>query len=90
MTKTEFIDVVAEKAGVTKKDAKAVIEAYHSTVTEALRRDEKIQLVGFGTYEARQRAAREGRNPQTGKAIKIAASRVPALKFSSAVRNELN
>ena len=73
MNKTEFIAAVAENADISKKDAEKAIKAFADVVTEELKKGEKVQLVGFGTFEVSERAAREGRNPQTGKTMKIAA-----------------
>ena len=72
MNKTELISAVAEKADLSKKDSEAAVKALVETVTEELKKGEKVQLVGFGTFEVSERAAREGRNPQTGEAIEIA------------------
>lgn len=80
MNKTELIGAVAEKALMTKKDAEKAVNAVLASVQDALAKGDKVQLVGFGTFEVRQRAARTGRNPQTGKEIKIAATKVPAFK----------
>ena len=78
MTKAELVTMVAEKADLTKKDAEKAISALVESISETLAKGEKIQLVGFGTFEARKRAARTGRNPQTGAELKIAAKTVPA------------
>lgn len=78
MNKSELVDAIAAKASVTKKDADAVLSAAVESIIEALASGDKVTLVGFGTFEVRDRAAREGRNPQTGKAIKIPATKVPA------------
>ncbi|WP_285766887.1 HU family DNA-binding protein [Peribacillus sp. SI8-4] len=80
MNKTELVSSVAEQAELTKEDAKKVVDALFETITSTLAKEEKIQLVGFGTFEVRDRAARTGRNPQTGEEIQIAASKVPAFK----------
>ena len=87
MNKTELIAAMAEKAGVSKKDTEAVLNAFIETVQEAVKADDKVQLVGFGTFEARERAAREGKNPQTGEKIKIAACKVPAFKAGKAFKD---
>ena len=87
MTKTELISVVAEKTGFSKKDADKAVAAVIDSISAALAKGEKIQLVGFGTFEVRARAAREGKNPQTGAAIKIAASTVPAFKAGKALKD---
>lgn len=87
MNKAELVSSVAEKAEVTKKDAEKVITAVFDVVEEALARGDKVQLVGFGTFEVRDRAARTGRNPQTGEEIQIAATRVPAFRAGKALRD---
>ena len=73
MNKTELIAAIAEKAEISKKDSEKALKAFVDVVTEQLKNDDKVQLVGFGTFEVSKRAAREGRNPQTGKTMKIAA-----------------
>ncbi|HAG69139.1 MAG TPA: HU family DNA-binding protein [Lachnospiraceae bacterium] len=90
MNKTELIAALAEKADVSKKDAGAVLEAFTATITEELAKKEKVTLVGFGTFETRERAARTGKNPQTGEAIKIAASAAPAFKAGKALKDAVN
>jgi DNA-binding protein HU-beta len=80
MNKTELVSSVAAQAELTKDEAKKVVDALFETITATLAKDEKIQLVGFGTFEVRDRAARTGRNPQTGEEIQIAASKVPAFR----------
>ena len=87
MTKAEFITAVAEKAGMTKKDTEAALSAVIDTITDSLAKGEKIQLVGFGTFEVRERKAREGINPQTKKKISIAATKVPAFKAGRALKD---
>ena len=87
MNKTEVVAAMAEKAGVSKKDAEKVLGAFVNVVGESLKKGDKIQLVGFGTFETRERAAREGKNPQTGEKIKIAASTVPAFKAGKALKD---
>ena len=87
MNKTELVDALAKKADVSKKDAEAVLNAFVETVEKAVKGGKKVQLIGFGTFESRKRAAREGRNPQTGKTIKIAASKVPAFKPGKAFKD---
>ncbi len=86
MTKTELISVVAEKTGFSKKDADKAVAAVIDSISGALAKGEKIQLVGFGTFEVRARAAREGKNPATGAKIKIAATKVPAFKAGKALK----
>lgn len=78
MNKGELVDKIAEKANVTKKQADAILTAAIEAITEAVAEGEKVTLVGFGSFEPRQRAEREGRNPQTGKTIKIPATTIPA------------
>ncbi|MEK0224533.1 HU family DNA-binding protein [Bacillus proteolyticus] len=80
MNKTELTKMVAEKAELTQKDAAAAIQAVLDAITNALANEEKVQILGFGTFEVRERSARTGRNPQTGEAMQIAASKVPAFK----------
>lgn len=87
MNKSELVEVVAEKASVTKKESEKVITAILDSITDTLAKGEKVQLVGFGTFEVRQRQAREGRNPSTGEAIKIAAQKVPAFKAGKALKD---
>ena len=90
MNKKELIDAVAEKADVTKKDAEAVVKAALETITESLAAGEKVQLIGFGTFDVRTRAARTGKNPRTGEAVKIKASKVPTFKAGAALKNAVN
>ena len=90
MNKKELIVAVAEKTGISKKECEACVKAITEIVVEAVAKKEKVQLVGFGTFEARDRAARAGRNPATGKAIKIAASTVPAFKAGKAFKEFVN
>ena len=90
MNKTEIVAAMAEKAGLSKKDAEAALKAFTETVADELKKGEKIQLVGFGTFEVSERAAREGRNPQTGKAMKIKASKAPKFKAGKALKDMLN
>ena len=85
--KQDLIAEVAAKTGLTKKDSEKAVNAFGEVVTEFLAKGEKVQLIGFGTFETRERAAREGRNPQTGEAIKIAATVVPAFKAGKALRD---
>ncbi|PFJ30571.1 HU family DNA-binding protein [Bacillus cereus] len=80
MNKTELIKNVAEQTELSQKDASTATQAVLDTITEALMNGEKVQLIGFGTFEVRERAARTGRNPQTGEEMQIAASKVPAFK----------
>ena len=86
MNKTELIAAVAERAELSKKDAEAAITATIDAITEALHQGEKVQLVGFGTFEVRERAARTGRNPQTKEVVEIPASKAPAFKPGKALK----
>ncbi len=90
MNKTELIAAAAAAANVSKKDAAAVIDAAIAAVTASLKKGDKVQLIGFGTFETRTRAAREGKNPRNGEKIKIAASKVPAFKAGAALKKEVN
>ena len=85
--KAELVDRVAKKTQLTKKDVSATVEALFETIQEALKAGEKVQVIGFGNFEVRKRAARKGRNPQTGKEIKIKASKVPAFKAGKALKD---
>lgn len=89
MNKAELINAVAEKADVSKKDAEAVISATLETITAALKEGDKVQLVGFGSFEVKERAARIGRNPKTKEAIEIPASKAPVFKPSKALKDIL-
>ena len=90
MNKTELVAAIAEKTELSKKDAEKALKAFTDVVTEELTNGGKIQLVGFGTFEVSERAAREGRNPQTGKTIKIAASKAPKFKAGKALKDVVN
>ena len=87
MNKTELINAVAEKAGLSKKAAEAAVNATLSAITEGLKSDEKVQLVGFGSFEVKKRAERVGRNPKTKEAIQIPASKVPVFKAGKALKD---
>ena len=87
MNKTELVAAVAAKAELSKKDAEAAVSATIDAIKDALKADDKVALVGFGTFEVRTRAAREGKNPQTGAKIKIAATKVPAFKAGKALKD---
>lgn len=89
MNKTELVAAVAAKTELSKKDAELALNAFIETVQEAVKADDKVQLVGFGTFEARERSAREGKNPQTGEKIQIAACKVPAFKAGKAFKDLL-
>lgn len=89
MNKNEFVAAIAEKSGLTKKDAEAALNAYIEVVTDALKAGDSVQLIGFGTFEVRERAARQGRNPHTGEAIEIAAAKAPAFKPGKALKDAI-
>ena len=90
MNKTEFIAAVAEKAEISKKDSEKALKAFVDVVAEQLKAGDKVQLVGFGTFEVSERAAREGRNPQTGETMKIEASKSPKFKAGKALKDAMN
>ncbi|MBR6613554.1 MAG: HU family DNA-binding protein [Clostridia bacterium] len=90
MNKGELIAKIAEESKLTKKAAEAALDAFVSSVEGALKKGEKVQLVGFGTFEVRQRAARKGRNPQTKAEIKIPASKAPVFKAGKALKETVN
>ncbi|SDI20809.1 bacterial nucleoid protein Hbs [Alteribacillus persepolensis] len=90
MNKTDLISQVAEKAGLSKKDAEAAVNATLDNIAQSLQSGEKVQLIGFGNFEIRERAAREGRNPQTGETIQIPASKVPAFKPGKQLKEAVN
>ena len=85
--KADLIDGVASKTGLTKKDATSAVEALFDVVTETLADGERVQVIGFGSFEVRDRAARKGRNPQTGEEIQIAATKVPAFKAGKGLKD---
>ncbi|MEL7568108.1 MAG: HU family DNA-binding protein [Dehalobacterium sp.] len=87
MNKTDLINSVSEKAEVTKKDAEKIINAVFASIEDALAANEKVQLVGFGTFEVKERAARVGRNPQTGETINISAAKVPTFKAGKGLKD---
>lgn len=87
MNKAELVTALAEKAEVSKKDAENVLNAFVETVQDAVKADNKVQLVGFGSFESRVRAAREGKNPLTGEKIKIEACKVPVFKAGKAFKD---
>lgn len=89
MKKTELVAAVAAKANLSKKDAEAAVAAFTASVEEALKAGEKVQLVGFGTFEVRERGARQGRNPQTGAVVEIAAAKIPAFKAGKALKDAI-
>lgn len=90
MNKTELIEAVAEQADMTKADASRAVDAVVSAITEALKKNDDVALIGFGTFTVRERAARSGRNPQTGATINIAAAKVPAFKAGKALKDAVN
>ena len=90
MNKTELVAAMAEKTGLSKKDAVSALKAFIDTVTDELKADGKVQLVGFGTFEVAQRAAREGINPLTKQPMKIAASKAPKFKAGKGLKDTLN
>ena len=90
MNKTELVTAMAEAAQVSKKDAESALKAFIDIVSKELKKDGKVQLVGFGTFEVSKRAAREGRNPQTGKTMNIAASKAPKFKAGKALKDLVN
>ena len=90
MNKTELVAAVAEQADISKKDAEKVLKAFVDVVTEEMKKGEKVQLVGFGTFEVSERAGREGRNPQTGKTMKIEACKAPKFKAGKALKDAVN
>ena len=90
MNKTELITAIAESADISKKDSEKALKAFVDVVTEDLKKGEKVQLAGFGTFEASERAAREGRNPQTGKTMKIEACKAPKFKAGKALKDAIN
>ena len=89
MNKAELVAKIAEKAGMTKKDSEIALNAFIESVQGALKANDKVQLVGFGTFEVRQRNARKGRNPQTGKEITIPASKAPVFKVGKALKDSV-
>ena len=90
MNKTELVAAMAEKAELSKKDSEKALKAFIDVVSEELKKGEKIQLVGFGTFEVANRAARTGKNPQTGKEIEIPASKAPKFKAGKALKDVVN
>ena len=90
MNRTELVAAMAEKSQLSKKDAESALKAFIDVVSEEMQKGEKIQLVGFGTFEVSERAAREGRNPQTGKTMKIDACKAPKFKAGKALKDAVN
>ncbi len=89
MNKSELISVVAEKSGMTKKDTEKVVNAVFESITDALTKGEKVQLIGFGTFDLRKRKEREGRNPATGDVINIPEATVPVFKAGKALKESV-
>lgn len=90
MNKSQLIAAVAEKSNMTKKDAEAAVNAVTETIISALKDGEKVQLVGFGTFEVKTRGARTGRNPKTGESIEVPATKHPAFSASKALKDQMN
>ena len=90
MNKTELVAAMAEQTNLSKKDAEAALKAFIDVVSEELKKGEKVQLVGFGTFEVSERAAREGSNPQTGETMEIKASKTPKFKAGKALKDMMN
>ncbi|MGI6092217.1 MAG: HU family DNA-binding protein [Veillonellaceae bacterium] len=90
MNKTELVASVAEKSGMTKKDAEKAINALFASVEEALAKEDKVQIIGFGTFEVKAREERKGRNPQTGAEITIPASKTPVFKAGKGLKDAVN
>ena len=90
MNKTELVAAIAQETQLSKKDAEAAVKAFIDVVAGELKKGEKVQLVGFGTFEVSERAAREGRNPQTGETMTIAASKAPKFKAGKALKDSIN
>ena len=90
MNRVELVAAMADKAGLAKKDAEKALKAFTDVVAEELKKEGKVQLVGFGTFEVSKRAAREGRNPQTGATMAIAASKAPKFKAGKALKDMIN
>ena len=90
MNKTELVAAIAEKAGLSKKDAENAVKAFADTIAEELKNGNKVQIVGFGTFEVSERAAREGGNPHTGETMKIEASKAPKFKAGKALKDAVN
>ena len=90
MNKTELVDAIAKETGLSKKDSEKAVKAFTEAVSKELKKKGKVQLVGFGTFETAKRAARTGKNPQTGAAIKIPAATVPKFKAGKALKDAFN
>ena len=90
MNKTQLIEAIADKSGLKKKEAEAALNAMTAAIADALKAGEKVQLIGFGTFDVKERGAREGRNPRTGETIKIAACKTPAFSAGKALKDAIN
>jgi len=90
MNKSELVDAIAKETGLSKKDSEKAVKAFVDVVSKTLKKKDKVQLVGFGTFETVKRAARTGKNPQTGEAIKIPASTAPKFKPGKALKDAVN
>ena len=90
MNKAELIDAIAKETGLTKKDTSAALNAFTATVSKELKKGGSVQLIGFGTFEVGKRAARTGRNPQTGEALKIKAAKTPKFKAGKSLKDLVN
>lgn len=90
MNRNELIAAMSEKSGLSKKDAGAALDAFTESIQDALQANDKVQLIGFGTFEVKERDARTGKNPRTGEPVEIAASKVPAFKAGKALKDALN
>ena len=90
MNKTDLVNCVVEQTGLMKKDCEKLVSAFTDSISDALAKGEKVQIAGFGTFEVRERAEREGRNPLTGESLKIAAGKVPAFKAGKTLKEKLN
>ena len=90
MNKTDLVNVIAAEAELSKKQAEAAVNATIAAIANALKSGDKVQLIGFGTFEVKATAAREGRNPKTGETIKIAATKKPAFSASKVLKDEIN
>lgn len=90
MNKTQLVEAIVEKTGLKKKEAEAALNAATDAIAEALKAGDKVQLVGFGTFDVKERAAREGRNPRTGETIKIAACKHPTFTAGKALKDSVN
>ena len=90
MNKTELVAAMADQAGISKKDAEKALKAFTDVVADELKKDGKVQLVGFGTFEVSERAAREGRNPATGEAMQIEAAKAPKFKAGKVLKDMIN